>query len=67
MKNNIRNASERIELQGGYSFFINEDDKKLYALKSRELNVEIEEKNNNYQEKRDGKDVRRCKFMGNKC
>lgn len=51
MKNNIRNASERIELQGGYSFFINEDDKKLYALKSRELNVEIEEKNNNYQEK----------------
>lgn len=51
MKNNIRNASERIELQGGYSFFINEDDKKLYALKSRELNVEIEEKNNSYQEK----------------
>lgn len=37
--------------EGGYSFFINEDDKKLYALKSRELNVEIEEKNNSYQEK----------------
>ena len=51
MKNNIRNASKKIELQGGYNFFINEADRELYALKSKELNDEIEEKNNSYQEK----------------
>lgn len=50
MKNNIRHSSEKIELRRLHSSFAGDKDRELYALKVKELNEEVETKNNSFKE-----------------
>lgn len=49
MKKNIGGTSETIDLRGSHTSFAGEDDRRLYALKIKELNEAVAEKNENYQ------------------
>ena len=48
MKNNIRNASEKIELRRWHTSFVGNEDREIYALNVKELNEEIEANNNSH-------------------